>query len=101
MKSRNKAVLAGAERVAVNTIIQGTAAEIMKLAMIALSKAIAEAGLRSRMLLQVHDEMIFEVPLDEVERMTALVRSCMENAYRLSVPLKVGLETGHSWGEMH
>lgn len=101
MKSRNKAVLAGAERVAVNTIIQGTAAEIMKLAMISLSRAMEDAGLRSRMLLQVHDEMIFEVPLDEVERMTAIVRSCMENAYRLSVPLKVGLETGRSWGEMH
>lgn len=101
IKSRNKAVLAGAERVAVNTIIQGTAAEIMKLAMISLSKSMKDACLESRMLLQVHDEMIFEVPFDEVERMAALVRSCMENAYRLSVPLKIGLETGRSWGEMH
>ena len=101
MKSSNKAVLAGAERIAVNTIIQGTAAEIMKLAMISTSKAIGEQGLASKILLQVHDEMIFEVPLEEVEQMTNLVRSCMENAYKLSIPLKVGLETGSSWGEMH
>ncbi len=101
IKSSNKTVLAGAERIAVNTIIQGTAAEIMKLAMIATSKAIKENGLSSKILLQVHDEMIFEVPNDEVEKMTSLVRSCMEKAYKLSIPLKVGLETGSSWGEMH
>ena len=101
MKSSNKAVLAGAERIAVNTIIQGTAAEIMKLAMISTSKAIKDKGLSSKILLQVHDEMIFEVPFEEVEQMTNLVRSCMENAYKLSIPLKVGLETGSSWGEMH
>ncbi len=101
MKSSNKAVLAGAERIAVNTIIQGTAAEIMKLAMISLSNTIKEKGLKSKMLLQVHDEMIFEVPLEEVDQMTTLVRSCMENAYKLSIPLKVGLETGSSWGQMH
>ncbi len=101
MQSSNKTVLAGAERIAVNTIIQGTAAEIMKLAMISTSRAIEETGLKSKILLQVHDEMIFEVPLEEVEQMTTLVRSCMEKAYKLSIPLKVGLETGSSWGEMH
>ncbi len=101
MKSSNKTVLAGAERIAVNTIIQGSAAEIMKLAMKATSKAIKENRLNSKIILQVHDEMIFEVPNDEVEKMTVLVRSCMEKAYKLSIPLKVGLETGSSWGEMH
>lgn len=101
MQSSNKTVLAGAERIAVNTIIQGSAAEIMKLAMISTSKAIKENGLNSRILLQVHDEMIFEVPFEEVDKMNALVRSCMEKAYKLSIPLKVGLETGSSWGEMH
>lgn len=101
MKSSNKSVLAAAERVAVNTVIQGTAAEIMKKAMIRLDKAIKEAGLKSRMLLQVHDEVIFEVPENEVETMQSLVKSCMENAYTLSVPLRVGLEVGASWGEMH
>lgn len=101
MKSRNKAVLASAERIAVNTIIQGTAAEIMKLAMISLSNSIKERNLQSKMLLQVHDEMIFEVPIQELDEMKSLVLTCMENAYKLSVPLKVGLETGNSWGEMH
>ncbi len=101
MRSSNKTELAAAERAAVNTIIQGTAAEIMKNAMIALSKAIKDAGLRSKMLLQVHDEVIFEVPEEECQRMESLVRECMENAAKLSVPLKVGIEFGSSWGEMH
>ncbi len=101
MRSSNKTELAAAERAAVNTIIQGTAAEIMKNAMIALSKAINEAGLKSKMLLQVHDEVIFEVPEDECQSMETLVRSCMEGAAKLSVPLKVGIEFGSSWGEMH
>ena len=101
MRSSNKTELAAAERAAVNTIIQGTAAEIMKNAMIALSKAIKDAGLKSKMLLQVHDEVIFEVPEDECQRMESLVRECMENAAKLSVPLKVGIEFGSSWGEMH
>jgi DNA polymerase-1 len=101
IKSSNKTVRSTAERVAVNTVIQGTAAEIMKLAMISLSKAMEEKGMKSRMLLQVHDEVIFEVPESEVDEMKTLVRSCMEQAYRLSIPLRVGIETGHSWGEMH
>ena len=90
-----------AERVAVNTVIQGTAAEIMKKAMIAMAAELKNRNLKSRMLLQVHDELIFEVPEAEIEEMKTLVRSCMENAMALSVPLKVGLETAGRWGEMH
>lgn len=101
IKSSNKTIQAAAERAAVNTIIQGTAAEIVKKAMLALDKEIKSAGLSSRMLLQVHDEVIFEVPHDEVEIMTDLVRRTMESAYSLSVPLRVSIETGSSWGEMH
>ena len=101
IKSSNKSILAAAERVAVNTVIQGTAAEIMKKAMLSLFEEIKAQKLGSRMLLQVHDEIIFEVPVDEVEVMKRLVQTCMENAYKLSVPLRVGLETGMSWGEMH
>lgn len=101
MRSSNKTEVAAAERAAVNTIIQGTAAEIMKNAMISLDKAIIDAGMRSKMLLQVHDEVIFEVPEDECQAMETLVRKCMENAAKLSVPLKVGIEFGSSWGEMH
>ena len=101
INSSNKVEKAGAERVAVNTVIQGSAAEIMKLAMISVDKAIAETGLDSRMLLQVHDELIFEVPVEEKDVMEALVRERMENAVRLSIPLRVSIEFGLSWGDMH
>ncbi|MBR2282439.1 MAG: DNA polymerase I [Spirochaetales bacterium] len=101
MRSSNKTELAAAERAAVNTIIQGTAAEIMKKAMISMDQAIKDAGLKAKMLLQVHDEVIFEVPEDECSALEDLVRRCMEGAAKLSVPLKVGIEFGSSWGEMH
>ena len=101
INSSNKTVRSAAERVAVNTVIQGTAAEIMKKAMLSLHEQIAKAGLKSRLLLQVHDEVIFEVPEDEKDRMEKLVGECMENAYKLSVPLRVSIEFGKSWGEMH
>ena len=90
-----------AERMAVNTVIQGTAAEIMKNAMIAIAGKMKELKLESRMLLQVHDELIFEVPEAEIGQMKDLVQSCMESAMTLSVPLKVGIETASRWGEMH
>ena len=101
IRSSNKPVLAAAERVAVNTVIQGTAAEIMKKAMLSIFSEMSRKGLRSRILLQVHDELIFEVPEDEISQMEALVKDCMENAVKLSVPLRVEVETGRSWGEMH
>ena len=101
INSSNKVEKAAAERVAVNTVIQGTAAEIMKSAMIAIYDAIVEKGLSSRILLQVHDELIFEVPVNEVEVMEKLVREKMEGAVSLSVPLRVSIETGASWGDMH
>ena len=101
INSSNKVEKAAAERVAVNTVIQGTAAEIMKSAMIAIYEAIVEKGLSSRILLQVHDELIFEVPVNEVEVMEKLVREKMEGAVSLSVPLRVSIETGASWGDMH
>ncbi len=101
IRSSNRTVRAAAERMAVNTVIQGTAAEIMKKAMLSIASRMKEQGMRSRILLQVHDELIFEVPEDEVRAMEDLVRDCMENAYSLSVPLRVAIETGRSWGEMH
>ena len=101
IRSSNKPVLAAAERMAVNTVIQGTAAEIMKKAMLSIHAAMNERKLKSRILLQVHDELIFEVPEDEISQMEELVKKCMENAYELSVPLRVEVETGRSWGEMH
>jgi DNA polymerase-1 len=99
--SRNKMEQAGAERIVVNTAIQGSAADIMKLAMLKVVKAMQEEHMRSRLLLQVHDELIFEVPDCELEAMRTLVKREMEGAYRLSIPLRVSMESGRSWGEMH
>ncbi len=101
INSSNKVERAGAERVAVNTVIQGTAAEIMKLAMISIDKALTDGGYKTKILLQVHDELIFEVPDDEKDAVAALVKEKMESAVRLSVPLRVSLEFGSSWGDMH
>ena len=101
MQSSNKAVRSAAERVSINTVIQGTAAEIMKMAMISIKSEMEKKNMKSRMLLQVHDEVIFEIENGEEKAMEDLVRSCMEGAYKLSIPLRVSIEFGQSWGEMH
>ncbi len=101
INSSNKMEQSGVERIVVNTAIQGSAADIMKLAMIKVDNLMKEHNLKSRLSLQVHDELIFEVAKDEVEIMKKLVREGMESAYQLSVPLRVSIETGNSWGEMH
>lgn len=101
INSRNKVEKQAAERVAVNTVIQGTAAEIMKKAMIDIYADMENEGLKSKLLLQVHDELIFEVYEDELEKLTKIVRDRMENAAKLAVPLRVGIETGKRWGDMH
>ncbi|HEX4823725.1 MAG TPA: DNA polymerase I [Candidatus Polarisedimenticolaceae bacterium] len=87
-------------RAAVNTTIQGTAADLMKLAMQRVDRALAENGLRSRMLLQVHDELLLEVPEDEIDTARALVREAMENVHPLRVPLAVDQKTGGDWREV-
>jgi DNA polymerase-1 len=86
-----------ARRAALNAPIQGTAADIMKLAMNAISKQIEKEGLSSRMLLQVHDELVFEVAKGELERLRAIVVDKMSNVVTLSVPLEVQVGTGRSW----
>jgi DNA polymerase-1 len=86
-----------AERTAMNSPIQGTAADIIKLAMIQMTDRLKAEKLQSRMLLQVHDELVFEVPPDEVELMQRLVPEVMENAMRLDVPLKVDVSYGDTW----
>ena len=73
----------------------------MKLAMLNVFSAMEREGMRGQLLLQVHDELIFEVPKQEIHAMQLLVKREMEGAYRLSVPLRVSLEVGLSWGEMH
>lgn len=88
-----------AERTAMNTPIQGTAADIIKLAMVRMAERLKEEKLSSRMLLQVHDELVFEVPEEEFETMKKLVPEVMENALELKVPLKAEVSTGHNWYE--
>jgi DNA polymerase-1 len=88
-----------AERTAVNTVIQGSAADLIKLAMLAIDRRLREDGLASRMLLQIHDELIFEVPPDELDRMRQLVDEEMSRVRRLEVPLKVDVNTGSNWAE--
>jgi len=92
---------AGAERAAINAPFQGGAAEVIKRAMVRLPGALREAGLAARMLLQVHDELVFEVPEAEVTPTGALVREVMENVVTLRVPLAVEVGTGRSWAEAH
>jgi DNA polymerase-1 len=101
MASSSAPVRAFGERMAVNTPIQGTAADLIKLAMISIHDAIASRGLRSRMILQVHDELIFEVPHGEIDPMEGMVRRAMEGVLNLAVPIKVDLGTGANWDEAH
>jgi DNA polymerase-1 len=89
------------ERMAVNTPIQGTAADLIKLAMINIHARLAREGLRSKMILQVHDELVFELPDQELESMKALVREEMEGVLTLSVPIKVDVGVGKNWDEAH
>jgi len=93
-------VRAAAERMAINHPIQGTAADIIKLAMIRLHQELCQRRLRSKMILQVHDELVLETPNAELEEVTGLVRSVMEGAYALDAPLRVDIKTGSHWGEM-
>lgn len=90
-----------AVRMAINTPIQGSAADIIKLAMIRMHRMLAEAELRSRMLLQVHDEVVLEVPEDELDAARAVVREAMEDAIELDVQLQVDIEVGPNWLDMH
>ena len=101
LDSSNRQVREAAERMAVNMPVQGTAADIIKLAMIDLQREIDKRGLRSKMILQVHDELLFEVPPEEVEQVKGLMKETMSQAMELSVPLKVEVKVGRNWGEMN
>jgi DNA polymerase-1 len=97
LTDENRARREIAERAALNAPIQGSAADIIKLAMLNAAKAIEESGMKSRLLLQVHDELIFEVAKGESEKLSELVRRKMGSAYKLSVPLDVNIGIGKSW----
>lgn len=98
--STNRQIKAMAERIAINSPIQGTAADIIKLAMINIQRAIKDKNLASKMILQVHDELIFDVEPSELEVMKVLVRELMENAVSLTVPLKVEMGVGDNWFDL-
>ena len=83
-----------------NTPIQGSAADIIKVAMLQIHRDLHDQGLKARLLLQVHDELIFEYPPEELETLVSIVRSRMENVVELAVPLKVDIETGPNWNDM-
>ena len=103
INSKNKVEKAGAERMAINTPVQGSAADIVKKAMIAVNSALEEMDNGAKLLLQVHDELILECP-DEpkiIEETISLVKDKMENAVKLTVPLRVSIEHGKNWGEFH
>jgi DNA polymerase-1 len=89
-----------AERTAVNTPLQGTAADLIKLAMISIDEELRRRQLKARMLLQVHDELVFEVPQAEVDVVRELVRDQMENVHSLSVPLLVEIGVGPNWRDL-
>jgi DNA polymerase-1 len=100
INSKNANQRGFAERTAVNTPLQGTAADLIKVAMIRIDAALTERNLKSRMTLQVHDELVFEVPEEEIDEMKSLVREQMEKAHALAVPLQVEMGVGPNWRDL-
>lgn len=101
INSSNATIRSATERVAMNTPIQGTAADLIKLAMVKVDALLREGGFKTRMLLQVHDELLFEVPQDEVEKVKPLILDAMQHALPLRVPVLVETGTGQNWLEAH
>jgi len=99
IESGNAGLVAASERAAINHPIQGTAADLLKMAMIEIDKKLPNVSPRSRMILQVHDELVFEVPENEVGKVSAFVKKEMEGIYTLSVPIVVEVKSGRNWGE--
>jgi DNA polymerase-1 len=99
LRARNRQVRQLGERLAVNTVIQGSAADIIKVAMVRCHRALAGAGLSTQLILQIHDELLFEGAAEEAERAGEIVRSEMERAYELDPALAVDLGIGPNWME--
>jgi DNA polymerase-1 len=100
IESRNPNQRGFAERTAINTPLQGTAADLIKLAMISIDRKLAERKLKTRMVLQVHDELLFEVPAEETAEVETLVRAEMEGVVKLSVPIVADLGSGANWRDL-
>jgi DNA polymerase-1 len=101
IEASNRTVRQFAERTAINTPLQGTAADLIKVAMIRVDRALTERGFRAAMLLTVHDELVFEVPPEEKEAVSTLVKNVMESVWDLRIPLKVNMAWGKTWEEAH
>jgi DNA polymerase-1 len=101
INAKNSAVRKFAERTAINAPIQGTAADLIKIAMINIDKELEKKDLKSKMIMQVHDELVFEVPNDELDTLSSLVKDEMESVITLKVPLKVEISWGKNWKEAH
>lgn len=101
ISSSNKIIKSAAERIAINSPIQGSASEIVKLAMIKIKEEIIKNNLSSKILLQVHDEVIFSTPETEITNFTNLLKETFESVFKLSVPLRVTIDYGKSWGDFH
>lgn len=99
LTNKNPSIRAAAERLAVNTPLQGTAADLIKLAMIEIDSTIRDKKLEGKMLLQIHDELVFEIPDSEVDTFTHLVKNKMEHVLKLNVPIEVKIAVGKNWGE--
>jgi len=100
INSINRQIREAAERMAINAPVQGTSADIIKIAMINVYNEMKKRNLRSKMLLQIHDELLFEVPQEEIEEIKSLVTEIMPKAIKLCVPLKIDIKLGKNWGEM-
>jgi DNA polymerase-1 len=101
IKSPNRSVRQFAERIAVNAPIQGTAADLIKVAMIRIHRRLLQERSKSKLILQIHDELVFEVPEPELEMIKSLVKEEMEGVMKLEIPLKVEIGTGRNWAEAH
>jgi DNA polymerase-1 len=97
--SRNKSLHMEAQRIAINTPIQGTSADMIKQAMIRIHHDLQQSNFRTRMIMQVHDELIFDAPHDEIDRVSALIKQHMENALTFDVPIRVDVKWGNNWAE--
>ena len=99
LNNKNYIIRQSGERIALNTPIQGSSADIIKLAMIEIHKKLNEEHFKSKMVLQIHDELVFDVCIDEKEKLEQLVKDIMENCYKLDVPLVVEMSSGKNWYE--
>ena len=101
INSRNAIVRAADERNAVNAPVQGSAADIIKIAMIKIHEILKSGGYKSKMLLQVHDELVFDIHQDEMHILKPIIKDTMEKSYKMSIPLTVDLGEGSNWLEAH